>query len=163
MEYLPRSSTLFHHHSHSLCDCAQWFILHSADELLSLLCCFDAYAYSLQFLQVYFMGSVCIALLFLLLFYDGDDIFPWILLILLFISFYTFILSFLTNSTFMIVIKFIFQTSFFSQYLSNGVWKIAGLVHEMSETIFVPDPFQWIHVIGIYKTDDKYVCIFYEF
>ena len=61
-------------------------------------------------------------------------------------------------STFMIVIKFIFQTSFFSQYLSNGVWKISGLVNEVSETIFVPDPFQWIHVIGIYKTASKYVC-----
>ena len=66
--------------------------------------------------------------------------------------------SILMISTFMIVVKFIFQTSFFSQYLSNGVWKIAGLVKEVSETIFVPDPFQWIHVIGIYKTASEYVC-----
>ena len=140
MEYLPCPSTMFHHHSHHLCHYAQWSFLHSADELLSLLCRLDSYAYSLQFLQVFFMGSVCI---------------PCIL----FPSMNLFYISNLMISTFMIIIKFIFQTSFFSQYLSNGVWKIAGLVNEVSETIFVPDPFQWIHVIGIYKTANKYVCI----
>lgn len=67
------------------------------------------------------------------------------------------------TSTCMILIKFLFQTSLFSQYLSNGTWKIAGLVKEVSETAYVPDPFQWIHVIGIYKTASTYVCEYHNY
>ena len=56
-----------------------------------------------------------------------------------------------------IIAKFIFQTPFISQYLSDGVWNIGGLTTDRNQSMSVPDSFQWIYIFGIYKTDVQYV------
>ena len=71
------------------------------------------------------------------------------------------------SRTAVIMVKFLIQTSFVSQYLTDGVWKFSGLVdsslfnnvqvHTKPETDYVPNSFQWLHIVGFFKTDSEYV------
>lgn len=55
-----------------------------------------------------------------------------------------------------IVLKFIVQSSFVTQYIRDGVWHFSGMVHE-SDKGLIPNSFQWIFILGLYKTEKDYV------
>ena len=55
-----------------------------------------------------------------------------------------------------IVLKFIVQSSFVTQYIRVGVWHFSGMVHE-SDKGLIPNSFQWIFILGLYKTEKDYV------
>ena len=55
-----------------------------------------------------------------------------------------------------IVLKFIVQSSFITQYIRDGVWHFSGMVHK-TDTGLVPNSFQWLFIIGLYKTEKQYV------